>query len=94
MPIYVTLIRWTDQGRKDVAGLPDRSAAVSKRLADAKAKLVGNYVTMGRYDQIAITEAPDDETIAKLALTIAGRGNAVTETLRCFSMEEVRKLLS
>jgi uncharacterized protein with GYD domain len=93
MPIYVTLIRWTDQGRKDVAGLPDRVAAVNKRLAEAKAKLVGNYVTMGRYDQIAITEAPDDETVAKLALTIAGRGNAVTETLRCFSMEEVRKLL-
>ncbi len=93
MPIYVTLINWTDQGRKEVAGLPDRVAAVSKRLQEAGAKVLGNYVCMGRYDQIAITEAPDDETVAKLALIIAGRGNATTETLRCFSMEEVRKLL-
>jgi uncharacterized protein with GYD domain len=93
MPIYVTLIKWTDQGRKDIANLPDRVAAVNKRLADAGAKLVGNYVAMGHYDQIAITEAPNDETIAKLALVIAGRGNARTETLRCFTMDEVRKLL-
>ena len=93
MPIYVTLIKWTDQGRKDVASLPDRVDAVTKRLSEAGAKLVGNYVCMGHYDQIAITEAPNDETIAKLALIIAGRGNARTETLRCFSMEEVRKLM-
>jgi len=93
MPTYVTLIKWTDQGRKAVANLPDRVAAASKRLEAAGAKIVGNYVTMGRYDQIAITEAPDDETVAKLALDIAGRGNATTETLRCFSMEDVRKLI-
>lgn len=92
MPVYITLIRWTDQGRKDVGTLPDRVDAVSKRVADAGAKVLGNYVTMGRFDQVAITEAPDDETIAKLALVIAGRGNAVTETLRCFTMDEVRAL--
>jgi len=94
MPIYVTLINWTDEGRKAVSGLPDRAAEVQKRVESVGAKVIGNYVSMGRYDQIAITEAPDDETIAKLALMIAGRGNAVTETLRCFSMEEARKLIS
>ena len=56
-------------------------------------KVIGNYVTMGQYDQIAITEAPDDETVAKMALMIAGRGNAISETLRGFSMDEVRKLV-
>lgn len=94
MALYITLIRWTDQGRKEVATLPDRAGAVTKRVEEAGGKVVGNYVTMGRYDQVAITEAPDDETIAKLALMIAGRGNAVTETLRAFNMDEVRKLLT
>ncbi len=93
MAVFVTLIKWTDQGRKEVGTLPDRVDAVTKRVADAGGKVIANYATMGRYDQIAITEAPDDETIAKLALVIAGRGNAVTETLRCFTMDEVRKLL-
>jgi uncharacterized protein with GYD domain len=93
MPVYITLLRWTDQGRRDVGTLPDRAAAVEKRVEEAGGKVLGNYVTMGRFDQVAITEAPDDETIGKLALIIAGRGNAVTETLRGFSMEEVRGLL-
>lgn len=94
MPVYITLIRWTDQGRKDVATLPDRAEYVSKRVEDSGAKILGNYVTMGRYDQVAVTEAPDDETIAKLALLIAGRGNAITETLRGWTMAEARKIIS
>lgn len=94
MPIYVTLFKWTDQGRKEVGTLPDRAAAVEKRIEEqVGGKVIGNYVTMGQYDQIAITEAPDDETVAKMALMIAGRGNAISETLRGFSMDEVRKLL-
>ena len=93
MAVYVTLIKWTDQGRKEVGTLPDRIDAVSKRVKEAGGKVVGNFITMGRFDQVAITEAPDDETVAKLALMIAGRGNATTETLRGFTSDEVRKLL-
>jgi uncharacterized protein with GYD domain len=93
MPIYVTLIKWTDQGRAKVGDLPMRADEVVKRVEAAGAKVLGNYVTMGQYDQVAITDAPDEETIAKLALVIAGRGNATTETLRAFTMDEVKNLL-
>jgi uncharacterized protein with GYD domain len=48
---------------------------------------------MGRFDQIVISEAPNDEAVAKVAMLVAGRGNAGTETLRAFTMDEVRKLL-
>lgn len=93
MPIYVTLIKWTDQGRAKVGDLPARADEVIKRVEAAGAKSIGNWVTMGQYDQVAITDAPDEETIAKLALVIAGRGNATTETLRAFTMDEVKNLL-
>jgi uncharacterized protein with GYD domain len=93
MPIYISLLKWTDQGRKDVGTLPDRAEAVAKRIEQVGGKVLGNYVVMGEYDQIAITEAPDDETVAKMALIIAGRGNVVSETLRGFTMDEVRKLI-
>lgn len=94
MPVYVQLIRWTDQGRKAVASLPDRVATVQKQIEQMGVKVIGNYVAMGQFDQIAIAEAPDDETVAKISMLIAGRGNATTETLRCFTMDEVRKLVS
>lgn len=93
MPAYITLIKWTDQGRSKVDSLPDRVQEVEKRLADHGAKNIANWVTMGQYDQIAIVEAPDDATAGKLALMIAGRGNAITETLRGFTMDEVREML-
>jgi len=55
--------------------------------------VLGNYLTMGRFDQVAFLEVPDDETAAKLAIMVAGRGNATTETLRAFTMDEMKKLL-
>jgi len=93
MPVYITLIKWTDQGRKAAADLPERVAQVNQRIQQAGGKVHGNYLTMGRFDQVAVIEAPDDETVAKLALVVAGRGNAVTETMRAFTMEEMKKLL-
>jgi len=92
--IYISLIKWTDQGRAKVDSLPDRVGQVDKRVEGLGGKVLGNYLTMGRFDQIAITEAPDDETAAKLLLIVAGRGNAITETLRAWTMDEARTLLS
>jgi uncharacterized protein with GYD domain len=93
MPVYVSLIKWTDQGRSKASSLPDRVAEVDKRIEALGGKSIGNWLTMGRFDQIAVVEAPDDETAAKLLMVVAERGNASTETLRAFTMEEVRGLL-
>jgi uncharacterized protein with GYD domain len=93
MAVYITLIKWTDKGREKVGDLPDRVQEVEKRLADHGASNIGNWVTMGQYDQVAVVDAPDDETAGKLALMIAGRGNAITETMRAFTMDETRGML-
>jgi uncharacterized protein with GYD domain len=93
MPVYISLIKWTDQGRSKATSLPDRVAEVDKRIASLGGKTLGNYFTMGRFDQIAVVEAPDDETAAKMLVIVAERGNAATETLRAFTMDEMRGLL-
>jgi len=92
MPVYISLIKWTDQGRSKAGSLPDRVGEVDKRIASLGGKAIGNWLTMGRFDQVAVVEAPDDETAAKLLMVVAERGNASTETLRAFTMDEVRKL--
>ena len=93
MPVYITLIKWTDQGRAKASSLPERVGQVEERIKEAGGRQIGNWLTMGRYDQVGIVEAPDDETAAKLLMIVAERGNAQTETLRAFTMEEVRGLL-
>jgi uncharacterized protein with GYD domain len=93
MPVYVTLFKWTDQGRTKTKDLAARYADGQQRIKNAGGKEIGTYVVMGQYDMVSIVEAPNDETIAKIALGIAGRGNASTETLRGFTMDEVSKLV-
>lgn len=93
MPVYVTLFKWTDQGRTKTKDLAARYGDGLQRVKDAGGKEIGTYVTMGQYDMVSIVEAPNDEAIAKIALGIAGRGNASTETLRAFTMDEVAKLV-
>ena len=93
MPTYVTLFKWTDQGRSKTGDLPDRAAEVEKKLEAAGVKVIGNYTTMGQYDQVSVVEAPDDETVAKFLMMIAGRGNAISETMRAWTMDEIRKVL-
>ena len=93
MPVYVQLLKWTESGRKNVETLPDRVATVQKRVEDMGVKIIGHYMTMGQYDQVIVCEAPDDETVAKITVMIAGRGNVVSETCRAFTMDEMRKLL-
>ena len=92
MAIYITLIKWTDQGRSKAGSLPDRVGEVDKRIQSLGGKSIGNWLTMGRFDQVSVVEAPDDETAAKLLMIVAERGNAQTETLRAFTMDEVRSL--
>ena len=93
MPSYVVLVQWTEQGRKEVANVADRIEGIQKEARKMGVKPVVQLVTMGRYDQVVVAEAPDDETMAKVVLMVAGRGNAVTETLRGFTTDEVRALL-
>jgi uncharacterized protein with GYD domain len=92
VPTYISLIKWTDQGRSKVSSLPDRVGEVDKRIEAMGGKSVGNWLTMGRFDQVSVVEAPDDDTAAKMLMVVAERGNAITETLRAFTMDEVRGL--
>jgi len=41
-----------------------------------------------------VSEAPDDETPAKLSLAIGSKGYRRTETLRAFSEEDYRRIVS
>ena len=92
MPTYITLIRYTEQGVRTFKDLSQRLEE-TKQAGDAVgAKLVGYYLTMGQYDAVAITEAPDDNTIAKLALAAGARGNVRTETLRAFTEDEAKSI--
>ena len=93
MPTYVTLLRFTQKGAETIKEGPSRLDAARARFRAAGAELKAFYLTLGRYDAVAISEAPNDETIAKLALATGALGTVRTETLRAFPEEEYRKIV-
>jgi uncharacterized protein with GYD domain len=49
--------------------------------------------TLGRHDIVVTCEAPDDDTLTALMLSVASRGFVRSETLRAFSFDEMKKVL-
>ena len=92
MPTYISLIRYTNHGVKTFKELSQRIEETKTAGEPVGAKLVAYYLTMGQYDAVAISEAPDDHTIARLALAAGARGNVRTETMRAFTEDEAKKI--
>ncbi len=93
MATFVSLIKFTSQGVATIDQGPSRLDAGRQMLSGMGAELKAFYLTMGRYDAVAVVEAPDDETAARFALTLSRQGNVTTETLRAFDEDQYRELI-
>ncbi|MEJ2730476.1 MAG: GYD domain-containing protein [Deltaproteobacteria bacterium] len=94
MAKYISLVKYTAKGIENVKESPNRLDAVKQLCESMGAKVEGFFLTMGRYDIIMITDAPNPETVAKIVLTITSKGAVSTETLHAFPEEEYRKIIS
>lgn len=94
MPTYVTLMRFTDQGIRNIKEGPARLEAAKKLFQSAGAEIKSYYLALGNYDAIAVIEGPNDDVAARLALAIGAQGNVRTDTMRVFTEPEYRKLVS
>jgi uncharacterized protein with GYD domain len=94
MPTYISLLRFTQQGIEKIKESPARLDAAKKAFKSLGAELKEFYLVTGAYDIVIISEAPNDEVMAKLALSIGAKGSVRTETLRAFKEDEYRKIIS
>lgn len=93
MGTYIALSSFTDQGVRNVKDSTKRADAVQEAAKKFGAKMTQIYWTLGKYDLVAIIEAPDDESATAFSLAIAGAGNVRMQTLRAFSKEEMNGIL-
>jgi uncharacterized protein with GYD domain len=94
MATYVTLMRFTDQGIRNIKESPARLEAAKKLFQSAGAEIKSFYLALGNYDAVVIIEGPSDEVAARLALSLGALGNVRTDTMRVFNESEYRKLIS
>jgi len=93
MPTYITLGKWTQQGIEKVKESPARLDGFKQLVKSTGGEVKGFYMVTGRYDIVVISEAPNDEGMAKVALATASKGGIKTETLRAFTEDEYRKIV-
>jgi uncharacterized protein with GYD domain len=94
MPTYVSLVKWTEQGIKDVKESPQRLDAVKQAFSAAGGQLTDFYLVLGEYDMVVVAEFPDDEAYTTTLLAIASRGAVRTTTLKAFTEDEYRRIIA
>ena len=92
MPTYISLCRWTQQGAQHIKESPARLDAAKKGFAKDGVKLLNFYLTTGTHDFVIISEAPNDEAMAKAMLTAISAGNITSQTSRAFTEDEYRAI--
>jgi uncharacterized protein with GYD domain len=93
MPTYVVLYKFTEQGAKDIKGTLKRAREARAENEKRGFKTLGVYWTQGRYDLVAVVDAPDEQSMLKGLFSVAGAGNVRSETLRAFTEGEMEKVL-
>ncbi len=92
MPVYVMLTTLTDEGMKTLKHKPERIKEVDKEVLERfGVKVLAQYVVMGPYDFVNILEAPDNDTIVKMAVELGSRGTIRTLTMPALDVDQFIK---
>ena len=93
MPTYIGLVKLTDQGIRNVKETTKRAKSFREMAEKAGVKVKEVLWTLGRYDVVLVVDAPNDETMTRLALGLGMMGIVKTETLKAFSAQEMDQIL-
>lgn len=92
MPIYVMLTTLTDEGMKTLKHRPERIKEVDKEVVERfGVKILAQYAVMGPYDFVNILEAPDNDTVVKMAIELGSRGTIRTLTMPAIEVDQLIK---
>lgn len=92
MPVYVMLTTLTDQGMETLKQKPERIKEVDREVMERfGVKIIAQYAVMGPYDFVNILEAPDNDTIVKMAVELGSRGTIRTLTMPAIEVEQLIK---
>ena len=94
MATYISLVNYTQKGIENIKESPKRLKKIKKAIKAEGGEVKAFFLTMGRYDTVYIIEAKNDETVAKIMLTLGSAGNIKTETLKAFKEEEFEKIIA
>jgi uncharacterized protein with GYD domain len=92
MPTFVMMGNLTSDAIEKLNEEGKRQEQAFELAKKYKCEVKAFYYTMGKYDWVAIVEAPDNETQMKALFELAKGGATRTRTMLAFPGEEVAKM--
>ena len=93
MATYVSLIRFTEQGARNVRETRQRAAAFRDAAKKAGVTVREQYWTLGAYDGLLLLDAPDEESVTAAMVGLGTLGNVRTQTMRAFDESEIEAVV-
>jgi uncharacterized protein with GYD domain len=93
MPAFVSLMKFSDQGIKNIKEAPDRIQDAFDKVEKMGGKIINFYAVWGEYDYVAISEFPSEEIATAFILKLGSLGNVKATTLRAFTVEEFTEIV-
>lgn len=93
MARYISLLRFTEQGAKNIRKSTARAHAFDKLAARAGVKVEGQYWTMGKYDGVLILSADSETKVLHMLSSLASLGNVRTATMQAFLDKEFDEIV-
>jgi uncharacterized protein with GYD domain len=93
MATFIILLKFTDQGIRNAKDSPARYEAFKAMAEKLGVTVKDFYYTVGHYDGVVVMEG-SDEAAASALLNVCSLGNVRTETLRGFTLEDMRKIIA
>ena len=87
MAKFLMMTTLTDEGRKTIMENPGRIKEVNKEVEAMGAKILAQYAVLGPYDFVNIIEAPSNEVISRVAVTLGSRGTLQTMTMAAMDVD-------
>jgi uncharacterized protein with GYD domain len=93
MPIYILLSKLTGDGRETIRDKPERIKEVNAEIEAFGAKIISQYAVLGPYDFVNVVDAPNNETIARVAVELGARGTVEIMTMAAIPIDDFIKMI-
>jgi uncharacterized protein with GYD domain len=93
MPVYVSYLKSTPEGNKDIKKARERFEMGKKNVESVGGKILAAYYVSARGEYLIVSEFPSEEARVKSMIKTLQRGSVTYEVFKALPVEEYFKLV-
>lgn len=93
MPVYVSFLKLTSEGNKDIKKSRERFEMGKKNVEQHGGKILSAHYVVSNGEYIIVTEFPDEDSRAKAMVNTLQRGMVSYEVYKALPVEEFFKIV-